>query len=304
MKPSGTYLQVSRIFQAKREHVFEAWVKPELMKKWFCPQELTVGNVSAEAKVGGKYSITMKDPNQGKVFTTFGTYKEIIPNQKLVFTWEWEQPDQAESVVTVDFKDKNGGTEVTVTHERFVDMKGENGHLEGWQSALVNLEENLFSAYRDSREIVMSRVFNAPREVVWEAWTNPKHVVNWWGPNGFSTTIEVMNVTPGGLWKHVMHGPDGTDYPNKSIFVEVKKPEKIVFKHAGGLQERGGACFQATWTFEEEPGGKTKLTGRLTFESSDERDHTAQEYGAIEGGKQTLARLETYLASGKVPGVK
>ena len=82
------------------------------------------------------------------------------------------------------------------------------------------------------REIVVSRVFDAPRELVWEAWTNPKHVANWWGPTGFSTTIEKMDVRPGGEWKHVMHGPDGTDYPNHSVFIEVVKPERIVYSHA------------------------------------------------------------------------
>jgi uncharacterized protein YndB with AHSA1/START domain len=68
------------------------------------------------------------------------------------------------------------------------------------------------------REILITRTFDAPRELVWEAWTNPKHVTHWWGPNGFTTTIEKMDVRVGGVWKHVMHGPDGTDYPNIKYF--------------------------------------------------------------------------------------
>lgn len=143
MTQSQTRLQVSRVIKAERGKVFEAWIKPEFMKKWFCPQELRVAEVTADARVGGKYRIAMKDAH--KTFITFGTYKEIVPNTKLVFTWEWEEPDQAESVVTVNFKDKNGGTEVTVTHERYVDMEGENGHLEGWTSALVNLAKQIFN---------------------------------------------------------------------------------------------------------------------------------------------------------------
>src|SRR4051794_29231769 len=79
------------------------------------------------------------------------------------------------------------------------------------------------------REIVFSRVFDAPRELVWKAWTEPHHVTKWWGPNGFTTTIHEMDVRTGGTWHHTMHGPDGTDYPNKSIFVEVVKPERIVY---------------------------------------------------------------------------
>src|ERR1700678_444638 len=88
------------------------------------------------------------------------------------------------------------------------------------------------------REIVISRVFDAPRELVWQAMTDPLHVIHWWGPRGFTTTIEEMNVRPGGVWKQVMHGPDGTDYPNKSIFTEVVKPERLVYAHGGG--KKGG----------------------------------------------------------------
>jgi uncharacterized protein YndB with AHSA1/START domain len=82
------------------------------------------------------------------------------------------------------------------------------------------------------REILITCLLNAPRELVWKAWTNPKHVAQWWGPRGFTTTIEKMDVRSGGVWKHVMHGPDGVDYPNKSVFKEVVKPERIVYSHA------------------------------------------------------------------------
>jgi uncharacterized protein YndB with AHSA1/START domain len=76
---------------------------------------------------------------------------------------------------------------------------------------------------------VIERVFNAPRELVWKAWTDPLHVVHWWGPRGFTTTVETMDVRPGGIWKHVMHGPDGANYPNWCVFSDVVEPERIVF---------------------------------------------------------------------------
>ncbi|HEY6280285.1 MAG TPA: SRPBCC family protein [Burkholderiales bacterium] len=145
------------------------------------------------------------------------------------------------------------------------------------------------------REIVITRVFDAPRELVFNAWVDPKQVVHWWGPKGFTTTIEKMDVRPGGVWKHVMHGPDGTDYPNKSVFIEVVKPERIVFSHGGGRKGGPAAQFQATWTFEAQ-GAKTKLTIRMLFRSAAERDQVVKEYGAIEGGKQTLDRLAEHLA--------
>lgn len=144
------------------------------------------------------------------------------------------------------------------------------------------------------REIVISRVFDAPRELVWEAWTNPKHVAQWWGPDGFTTTIEKMDFRVGGVWKHVMHGPDGTDYPNSSVFREIVKPERIVFSHGGRREGGPGTHFVATWVFEA-LGKQTRLTMRLVFETPAERELVVTEFGAIEGGKQTLARLAEFL---------
>lgn len=146
-----------------------------------------------------------------------------------------------------------------------------------------------------SREIVITRIFDAPRELVWEAWTDPKHVVQWWGPTGFTTTIEKMDVRPGGVWIHVMRGPDGTDYPNKSVFTEVVRPERIVFSHGGGKKGGPAAQFQATWTFEA-LGDKSRVTIHMLFPTASDRDRVAKEYGAIEGGKQTLERLAEHLA--------
>jgi uncharacterized protein YndB with AHSA1/START domain len=146
------------------------------------------------------------------------------------------------------------------------------------------------------REIVLSRIFEAPRELVWNAWTDPERVVCWWGPKGFTTTIHQMEVRPGGVWKLTMHGPDGTDYPNKSVFTEVVRPERIVYDHGGGTKGRSGAQFEATWTFEA-LGEKTRLTIRMVFPSAEARDRVVKEYGAIEGGRQTLERLAEFLAT-------
>ena len=118
------------------------------------------------------------------------------------------------------------------------------------------------------REIVITRVFDAPREVVWEAWTDPNQVVQWWGPRGFTTTIHEMDVRPGGVWSLTMHGPDGAEYPNKSVFTEVVKPERIVFSHGGGKKGDPGVRFISTWTFEAQ-GNQTKLTLRMVFVSAE-----------------------------------
>ncbi len=150
------------------------------------------------------------------------------------------------------------------------------------------------------REIVLTRVFDAPRELVFAAWTDPNHVARWWGPRGFTTTTREMEVRPGGVWRFVMHGPDGTDYPNKIVFLEVARPDRLVYQHAGE-NETDDVKFQTTVTFAEE-GGKTRLTMRMVFETAAERDHVAEKYGAVEGGKQTLERLGEYLAESAPAG--
>jgi uncharacterized protein YndB with AHSA1/START domain len=157
--------------------------------------------------------------------------------------------------------------------------------------------EKLIEANESSadREIVFSRVFDAPRRMVWDAWTDPKQLVLWWGPKGFTTTVQEMDLRVGGVWKLVMHGPDGTDYPNKSIFTEVVPYERLKHRLSGG--KRGGPAvqFEMTATFEDE-GSKTRLTMRLVFVSAEARDENVREYGSIEGGRQTLERLAEHLS--------
>ncbi len=162
----------------------------------------------------------------------------------------------------------------------------------------MDARKNNPAAETVDREIVITRTVDAPRELVWNAMTDPNHVVHWWGPHGFTTTIEKMDVRPGGVWKHVMHGPDGADYPNSSVFKEVVKPERIVYSHGGGKVGGPGVHFVATWTFEA-LGDKTRVTIHMVFDSPADRDMVITEYGAIEGGKQTLERLAQYLEQSK-----
>ncbi|OGG00864.1 MAG: ATPase [Candidatus Glassbacteria bacterium RIFCSPLOWO2_12_FULL_58_11] len=146
-----------------------------------------------------------------------------------------------------------------------------------------------------ARELVFTRVFNAPRELVFKAWTEPEHVAQWWGPNGFTTTIYEMDVRPGGVWRFVMHGPDGVDYKNKIIYNEVVKPERLAYSHTGDANSEP-VHFQVTVTFAGK-GGKTELTMRTVFETAAELNRVVKEYGAVEGAKQHLGRLEKHLAN-------
>ncbi|EPG72808.1 hypothetical protein LEP1GSC058_0895 [Leptospira fainei serovar Hurstbridge str. BUT 6] len=144
------------------------------------------------------------------------------------------------------------------------------------------------------REISATRIFNAPRELVWNAWTDPNHVAQWWGPFGFKSTVHEMNVKQGGVWRITMHGRDGIDYPNKIVYLEVVKPERLVYSHGSDDKENPGD-FHVTVTFTEQE-GKTELCMRLLFKTAKDRDRLVNEFGAIEGLKQTLDRLAQFLA--------
>jgi uncharacterized protein YndB with AHSA1/START domain len=142
------------------------------------------------------------------------------------------------------------------------------------------------------REILLTRVFDAPRALVFKVWTDPKHLAHWWGPNGFSITTYEMDFKPGGGWRFVMHGPDGRDYQNEQIYVEIIEPERLVYRHVSDPQ------FQMTVTSADD-GGKTKLTARVVFEPAVSRDKTVKAFGAVEGLKQTLGRLGEYVTQMK-----
>ena len=141
MNTSETRLQVKKFIKAKRDKVFEAWTRPELMKKWYAPGEMTVPSASSDLRVGGTYQIEMKGNMNGKNInpTVGGRYTKIVPNELVVFTWSWQGDPSPETIVTVELKDVNGGTEVTLTHERFASTESRNSHEHGWMGCLENL---------------------------------------------------------------------------------------------------------------------------------------------------------------------
>jgi uncharacterized protein YndB with AHSA1/START domain len=140
------------------------------------------------------------------------------------------------------------------------------------------------------REIRVTRVLNAPRDLVFKTWVDPQHLANWWGPQGFTITTYEINVVPGGVWRFVMHGPDGVDYQNKIVFVEIVQPERLIYDHVSG------PLFRMTVTFEEQ-GDKTLLTAQMRFESSALRNKVVREFGAEEGLHQTLDRFTEHLVA-------
>lgn len=142
------------------------------------------------------------------------------------------------------------------------------------------------------RELVLTREFDAPRERVWQAYTDARHLVHWYGPDGFRLTIHEMDARPGGTWRFTMHGPDGTDYPNRIVYQEVARPERLVYTLDHDVDD-DPAGFHVTVRFDD-LGGRTRVTQRMLCASAAHRAQV-EGFGAVELGKQTMARLAAYL---------
>lgn len=143
-----------------------------------------------------------------------------------------------------------------------------------------------------NRTLTITREFQASRQLLWEVWTQPEHIRHWWGPNGFRSTIQQMNVSPGGEWDLIMHGPDGTDYKNKSRYTEVVKYERIEYEHVSAPH------FRFTVRFEELTPERTALHITMLFESAEQREAVIKTFKADEGLRQNMDKLEVYLAKG------
>ena len=308
---------ITRTFDAPRALVFRAFTEPRHVARWWGPRGMANPVCEMDVRPGGAYRIVMRSPD-GIDYPLRGVYREVVPPERIVFTADTsEHPPEwhaamarhrggapaGELVMTVLFEDAGGKTRVTIRN-RFEsnadrDAHFEMGMREGWSLSLDRLDEVLATAEEapgkeraaaksGEREITASRLFDAPRELVFRVWTEPGHVARWWGPNGFRTTIREMDVRPGGAWRFVMHGPDGTDYPNQIVYVEVIPPERLVYDHVSG------PTFRMTALFAEE-GEKTRVSVRMLFRSREERDRTIESFHAVEGLDQTLGRLGEHL---------
>ncbi len=136
------------------------------------------------------------------------------------------------------------------------------------------------------RELATSRLLDAPRERVFAAFRDPARLARWWGPKGFRNTFQEFDLRPGGRWVFVMHGPDGVDYPNESVFVEVKPPKRVVLRHVSSPR------FEMTITFDDER-GRTRVGWRQLFETAAERSRIAR--FAEVANEQNLDRLAAEL---------
>jgi len=289
-------LVLTRVFKAPRGPVFAAWTEPTQVAQWWGPNGFTNPVCELDVRPGGAIRIHMRGPD-GTVYPMTGVYQEIVEPERLVFTsaaLDESGKPLFDVLNTVAFVEHDGTTKLTVRARVVKSTAGAAPYLAGMEAGWTQSLERLgvYLAGTADREIVATRVVDAPREHVFEMFTDRQHVARWWGPKGFTSTIDEMDVRPGGVWRFVMHGPDGIDYKNKIVYDEIARPERLVYTHTGGAQ------FQATATFTSY-GEKTVLAMRMLFGSSRERDRVVKKFGAIEGLSQTLDRLEVYVGESR-----
>ena len=137
-KPS---LTLKRRYNAPPAKVFAAWTEPEKLARWFGPEGITNVQAELDLRVGGRYRITAESP--GDTHEVSGVYREVVTNEKVVFTWAWKSTPERESLVTVLLKADGGGTLLTLTHDQFFDEGARDRHQQGWTGALDKLEKFL-----------------------------------------------------------------------------------------------------------------------------------------------------------------
>jgi uncharacterized protein YndB with AHSA1/START domain len=162
---------------------------------------------------------------------------------------------------------------------------------------MTNSASPALSQWSLDREIVMSRVIDAPRALVFEAWSDPKHLPQWFGPKGFKIETHEIDVRVGGVWRFNMIGPDGTVYPNRMRFRRIERPHLMEMDHGADKDDDPG-LFRFTITFAEQSNGKTVLTLRQLTSTTAQRDAMIG-FGAVEYGYQTLDKLAAHVAEMK-----
>ena len=309
-------LTITRIFDAPREKVWKAWTTPEEVKKWWGPKYFTAPVSKIDLRVGGKYLSCMRG-SDGKDYWSTGVYRELAPMERIVVTDSFADEKgnvvpasyygmaadfPLELLVTVTFEELGNKTKMVLRHEGIpLGMMREMTET-GWSESFDKLAEHIavngtrIIAERGKQEVIITRVFAAPRTLVFKANTDRNLISQWWGPKRFTTTIDKMDVKPGGQWRFVQRDAAGNEYAFHGVYHEVRSPERIVdtFEFEG----MPGHVSLETCTLEDID-GKTKVMTKSVYQSVEDRDG-ALASGMEEGVLETMDRLAELLEKLKI----
>ncbi len=276
--------QIERTYRTSQERLFAAWSDRNAKARWFQPAEVF------DFCVGGR-EISRGGPPGGPVYTFEAYYQEIVSNERLVYTYSLDQGDVriSVSIATIELQPTREGIRLLFTEQStFFDGHDSSEQREhGTKEMLDLLGKSLGESNADTFELVSRRKLAAPRDLVYQAWTEPALLAQWWGPHGFTNTFHTFDLRPAGIWEYTMHGPNGAEYPNRVVIQEIG-PERIVLRHDNRPH------FILTGTFESADGG-TEVTFRQTFET--EKEYIQLKPICEEANEQNLDRLGSLLKS-------
>ena len=309
---------ITRVFDAPRHLVWKAWTEPEHLMRWWGPKDYTSPACAMDLRVGGQYLYLMRSPD-GRDYWSTGVYREIVPLKRIVSTDSFSDADgnvvpaifygmsgdfPLEMLLTVVLEDEGDKTRITLRHAGVPEGPMIERTWAGWNESLDKLEESLITvveklapgmteivALEGKPELVATRVFDAPRRLVFKMFTDPKRVPQWWGPKILTTTVEEMDVRPGGAWRFVQRDARGNEYVFSGVYREIVPPERIV--QTFEFEAMAGHGSIETVTFEER-GGLTRVTEKALFHSVEDRDGMLAS-GAEEGWAESHDRLEELL---------
>jgi uncharacterized protein YndB with AHSA1/START domain len=288
--PSDREMVFTRSFDAPRELVWAAYTDPQQVVRWWGPKGFTNTIHEMDVRPGGLWRLTMHGPDSTDHPNRI-EFIDVVKPERLVYH-HGDDGNPHMFHVTTNFITEGDRTKF-VSRMAFKTAaecaETRKFAIDGHNSTMERLDEQLAKMAAESREIVSARVFAAPRESVFNAFADPARLPRWWGPKGFTNTIHQFDLKPGGRCRLTMHGPNGADYHNEKEFTEVVKPERIVFQHLEPMHR-----FQMTMLFAEE-GGKTRLTWRMLFESAAEASRLRSFIS--EANEQNFDRLAAHLAA-------
>lgn len=315
MEPKTGYeISIARTFDAPRELVWKAFTEPAMLKEWMGPRGFQATSFEIPTKVGEPWWLEMTGhvpaTQQPVTLRQGGVIKEIRPPELLSYTFAWDDRTSVglsespfkESVVTIRLEEQGRKTVMHFTQGPFATEGERDGHTGGWNSSFDRFAEFMLreqptrNAATDDvpSELHMRRFFAAPRQMVFDAWTKPEMVKEWWGPKGFTVPVCEMDARQGGEFLIRMKAPDGTVCGMKGRYVEFYPPYR--FHYIGMPLDKDDNPMAETWTsvfFEEKDGGtEVVLDGHFTKSPPDAARFIK---GASQGWSQMLDKLAEFV---------
>lgn len=307
-----------RTLQAPREMVWKAWTVPERVKQWWGPRGFTCPVCQMDLRLGGRYLNCLRSPG-GHDYWSAGAYLEIVPMERLEYIDSFSDPGgnvvpasrygimgdlPLEMRVRATFEDREGATVMRVEHIGLPEGEQTEAARQGWGQSFDKLEELLetskvkvpryvFMAEPGQQEVQFARVYDAPRDLVFKAYTDPELIPRWWGPARFKTSIDILEPRQGGRWRFVQRDAQNTAYVFHGVFHAFEPPGLLIqtFEFEG----MPGHAELQTALLEEIDGG-TRFRATVVYQSVMDRD-AEMGAGMEDGMKEGMDRLDGLLMS-------